>query len=148
LQLTTRRLRLTPVTLALLDGDDRPPDWPGFDALPVLRALCEAGEGSPWVPWVVRDGDGAIVGDAGFKGPPDDEGAVEMGWFIRVAHRRLGLSSEAVAALAQWAVDAGARLVRAEIHRDNAASLGVARRAGFTLAGIADDGLHLWLERR
>ncbi|MFM2152815.1 MAG: hypothetical protein RL199_1250 [Pseudomonadota bacterium] len=148
MMLATRRLSLTPATKVLLDGSERPSDWPEADALPVLRALCEDGDGAPWVPWVLRDARGRIVGDAGFKGPPDEEGAVEMGWFIRPPERRRGLAAEAVSALAAWALSGGARLVRAEVHRDNAASLGVARRAGFSIAAIADDGLHLWLERR
>ncbi len=148
MKLTTPRLVLTPLTTALLDDADRPPDWPEFAAVPALRTLCEGGEGTPWVPWVLRDEHGEVVGDAGFKGPPDDEGAVEMGWFTRRACRRRGLAAEAVESLVAWALAAGARIVRAEIHRDNVASLGVARRAGFFLTGIGDDGLHLWFERR
>jgi ribosomal-protein-alanine N-acetyltransferase len=148
MQLITQRLTLAPITTALLDGDEQPTGWPEPDTAPLLRDICESGEGTPWVPWVARDAKGDIVGDAGFKGPPDDEGAVEMGWFSCRVYRRRGFAAEAVTAMAGWALESGALLVRAEIHRDNAASIGVARRAGFVLTGIGDDGLYLWFERR
>jgi RimJ/RimL family protein N-acetyltransferase len=81
-----------------------------------------------------------IVGDAGFKGGPDSAGAVEIGYAILEPQRRRGYATAAVRLLVERAAaDPDARLVRAVIDPDNAASIAVVMRAGFTQQ---DDVMH------
>jgi [ribosomal protein S5]-alanine N-acetyltransferase len=103
--------------------------------------------------WLVRavvGPDGEVVGDAGFHGPPDDRGMVEMGYAILPRHRRRGFGTAAVAALVAFATEHGARVLRASIAPDNAASLALARRFGLEPVGEHvddEDGRELELER-
>ncbi|MEO6999245.1 MAG: hypothetical protein ABI112_14280 [Terracoccus sp.] len=41
------------------------------------------------------EGQGAVVAEVGFHGPPDIEGWVEIGYRVVVAHRREGFAEEA-----------------------------------------------------
>lgn len=80
--------------------------------------------------------DDTIVGDAGFKGQPDSDGAVEIGYAIRESHRRLGYATAAVRLLLERATaDPAVRSVRAEVEDGNVASVGVLTSAGFQLDG-------------
>lgn len=98
---------------------------------------------------VVRDD--TIVGDAGFKGAPDSAGAVEIGYAILEPQRRRGYATAAVRLLLDIAAaEPNARLVRAVINPDNAASIAVVTRTGFTQHGEVMDpqeGRHLLFTR-
>jgi RimJ/RimL family protein N-acetyltransferase len=111
------------------------PGWPHADTPDALRPLAEhgaPGDGGTWL--VVHEG--AVVGDCGWFGPPDDEGAVEIGYGLAASARRQGLGTEAVAVLAAWAEQQpGVRLVSAEVLVGNEASLRLLARLGFTEMG-------------
>ncbi len=125
-----------------------PSDWPEAEAVLLFAEQARLGREdparAPWGPWVVWLGD-EIVGDAGFKGPPDESGAVELSYYVRPAHRRRGFASEAVAAVVSWSFDHEARTVRAECHPDNAASIRLLRSLGFALASADEDSC--WFEK-
>jgi RimJ/RimL family protein N-acetyltransferase len=90
---------------------------------------------SGWPIHAVADDD-TIVGDAGFKGPPDADGAVEIGYAILEPQRRRGYATAAVRLLLERAAaQHGARLVRAEVEEGNVASVAVLTRAGFVPDG-------------
>jgi RimJ/RimL family protein N-acetyltransferase len=106
-------------------------------------------------PWLVRavvgEPAGAVVGHAGFHGPPNASGMVEIGYAILPEYRRQGYGKAAVAALLREAAAVPeVRTVRASISPDNAASLALARASGFAQVGEQwdeEDGLELVLER-
>ncbi|MEO6604057.1 MAG: GNAT family N-acetyltransferase, partial [Aeromicrobium sp.] len=92
-----------PVLFALRDGDvdtaakilglDIPPEFAAHvDIWTFMITLLDdkpVNEG--WtMSAIVRDG--VIVGNAGFKGAPDDAGNVELGYTVLTAHRRQGLA--------------------------------------------------------
>jgi len=95
--------------------------------------------------WAVeRKEDGLFLGNVGFFDykrdmTPSIEGQPEIGWFFAVHAHGKGYASEAVAAALAWADDAlaGQEIV-AIIDGDNAASIRVAKKAGFALSGDAD----------
>lgn len=91
-----------------------------------------------------------IVGHAGFHGPPDDSGMVEIGYTIEPDFRRRGYARATVAALIDYAAsDPSVTLVRASISPDNAASMATIRPFGFTKVGEQIDevdGLELIYE--
>ncbi|WP_327253329.1 GNAT family N-acetyltransferase [Streptomyces sp. NBC_01244] len=87
----------------------------------------------------VSEPDGTVIGDAGFHGPPNEAGVVEIGYSVVSAHRRRGYARAMLTALlARAAEEPDVRTVRATIRSDNAASL--AALAGFGFARVAEQG--------
>lgn len=81
---------------------------------------------------LLRKADRAVVGSADFKGPPDESGAVEIGYGLGAAYERNGYMTEAVRALCAWALgQAGVSSVIAETEKDNQASRRVLEKCGF-----------------
>ncbi|MEW2525764.1 GNAT family N-acetyltransferase [Streptomyces sp. NPDC047071] len=81
---------------------------------------------------IVRTADQVAVGAMGFHGVPDHEGWAEVGYDLAPAARGNGYATEALRALATWAL----RLpdvtgLRAVVDEGNTASEAVLRRAGF-----------------
>ena len=143
------RLVRIPVAVArgLVRGTlERPGDWhPEFPTGGTLNgarmllgayAALERDPGpSPWWFFAVVV-DEVVVGDAGFHGPPPDDGPaeVEIGYQIVPALRRRGVATRACALLLEHAWRNGAEVVRAEVEDDNpyaAASRAVLRANGF-----------------
>lgn len=92
---------------------------------------------------LTRERDEAI-GSCGFKGPPDVDGVTEIAYGIAPTHQGRGYAKEAAAALVQFALLAGARVVRAHTRPDNAASARVLESCGLTYVGEVldpEDGL-------
>jgi RimJ/RimL family protein N-acetyltransferase len=90
-----------------------------------------------------------IVGSIGLFHADWEVRSAEIGYGVRADERGKGYASEALAAVARWALTAGG-IQRAWLtaNMDNVASVRVAEKAGFrregTLrrAGLEDDGLH------
>lgn len=73
-----------------------------------------------------------IVGNAGFKGAPDETGEVEIGYGILTTRRREGLAVAAAGLLLDRAArEPAVASIRATIAPDNRASIGVITKAGF-----------------
>lgn len=105
--------------------------------------------------WVARAAvaeDGRVVGHAGFHGPPDETGMVEVGYTVDPAFRRRGYARAMVRALLAWASDeVSVTRVRASISPDNEVSLATIRGFGFGRTGEQwdeDDGLEIIYEVR
>jgi len=153
----TERLELVPatpeLTRAALDGPDAlgaglratvPPTWPPeyLDAPALDFTLDRLDEGPEqagwWLYFVVLDaGEGrAVIGSAGYKGPPALDGTVEVGYGIVSDHQRRGYASEATRALLAraFAVPSVKRAI-AETLPELTPSIGVLRKCGFRLIG-------------
>lgn len=105
-------------------------------------------------PWLVRAVFGhpaqAVVGHAGFHGPPDARGMVEIGYLTVPEFRRRGYARAAVGELLEDATTHGARVVRATVSPENAASLALIGQYGFQHVGEQwdeEDGRELIFER-
>lgn len=88
--------------------------------------------------WLMQLNDGSkkIVGDLCFKGLHAD-GSVEIGYGIKPEFEGRGLTTEAVTAMAQWAITQPNVLrVEAETEPDNIASQRVLQKSGFVPNGI------------
>ncbi len=104
-----------------------------------------------WVTGVIWDEDhGLAVGRAGYHGPPDPAGMVEIGYSVDPAYRRRGYARAALEALLQRAArEPGVTTVRVTISPDNVASYGLASQYGFTEVGEQwddEDGLEIIYE--
>lgn len=89
---------------------------------------------------------GQDVGSCGFKGPPDEQGMVEIAYGIEPAHQRRGYATEAARALAEYAFASGVQQVCAHTKSDNPASARVLTKASFQCVGEVvdpEDGLVL-----
>ncbi|MFI1797962.1 GNAT family N-acetyltransferase [Streptomyces sp. NPDC020379] len=98
---------------------------------------------------VVGDG-GLVVGHAGFHGPPDEAGTVEIGYSIAPAFRRRGYARATLTELLRRAAaEPTVATVRATISPGNTASLATIAGFGFTETGEQwdeEDGLELVFE--
>lgn len=112
------------------------PHYPRRDDVDAA-SMVRAG-GDPWGPrHVVLDR--LAVGAIGCFGPPSD-GEAEIGFGLVEDVRGQGIASEAVVALVLETERLGVRL-RARVLPDNAASLRVLAKCGFTeLRGSSEDG--------
>ena len=140
-----------PVMLALRDGEIAtaehlaglpiPPEFAAqTDIWNFMVTLLDGRpENATWTMHAVVRGE-EIVGNAGFKGAPDEHGEIELGYRILTAHRRQGLALAAAGLMVARAErEPTVRRVLATISPDNVASIGVITKAGFTPDG---DRLH------
>jgi RimJ/RimL family protein N-acetyltransferase len=158
----TARLRLVPLAAdQLLDlwegrphGDER-----GLRLAPSLSdffASCRSEVSPAWLaglrtappgpdPWafgfaVVEAETGSMIGTAGFKGPPDADGMVEIAYGITPDYQGRGFATEAAAALVRFAsADDRVRVVRAHTRPENNASTRVLTKCGFAPLGEVTD---------
>ena len=131
-------------------GVPLPPDFSG-DGNRFLRTRLEQMKQKPSsAQWftraiVVRSPVRQMVGNIGFHGPPNDEGAVEIGYTVFAGHRGLGYATEAARSLIEWAGDAyGVRTFIASVGPWNQPSLAIVRKLGFVQTGEQwddEDGL-------
>ena len=75
------------------------------------------------------------IGTCGFKGAPDCDGQVEVGYSIVPSHQRNGYATEATRALMALAYRHGARTVIAETYPELVASRRVMEKCGMVLGG-------------
>ena len=148
-ELTTLRLRLPLITTAerddMLAGRRRPEwhaDYPREDDRDAVTLLRDGAD--PWGPrHIVRAFDGLVVGSVGFFGPPDDVDGTpetEVGYGLVADARGHGAATEALRGLLA-VTDRGGVRIRASVLPDNAASIRVLAKCGFTeLRGANEDG--------
>ena len=107
-----------------------------------LARIQTATESSPWTHGftaVLREG-GTQVGGAAFKGPPFEDGVVEIAYGIAPEHQGQGYATEAAEALTNFAYQSGrVRVVRAHTKPDNVASARVLIKCGFQNLGEVID---------
>jgi [ribosomal protein S5]-alanine N-acetyltransferase len=171
--LETERLRLIPVTLAIVEAilaDDvvrtareigaRLPDpWPGralierafFASIDDVRKDPEA---RLWGDRIAlsRDDDPRLIGSVIFHGRPSRDGVVEVGYGIEAGSQGNGYASEALRAQVEWALTReGVSCVRATTPPWHQASIKVLERAGLLHLGPIEHealGEVLLFERR
>ena len=125
-------------------------EWPPplFDADALEWALDQVRLDFRFEEWgmrymVLRESDAGgpeAVGVAGYKGPPDVDNEVEIGYSVLPSYHRRGLATEAVNALVAHAFDLhGVARIVAHTLPHLAASIGVLRKTGFTLDAELDD---------
>jgi RimJ/RimL family protein N-acetyltransferase len=170
LRLKTKRLKLVAATVGLLRAEisDRDlfarllearvhPAWAQeADYQELMGSMAQRIEDDPgetgWWSWyfVLRNrltGGRVLIGNGGFKGPPDQEGSVEIGYSVLPPHRNKGYTTEAVQALVNWAFEhPEVTRVIAEARPGNSASVRVLQKVGFTESGPGLQRNHIRFE--
>jgi RimJ/RimL family protein N-acetyltransferase len=139
---------------ALADGDLAAANTVSPVPLPeyfVSQEFAQDPASAAWVTGVIWDEQEQVaVGRAGYHGPPDDSGMVEIGYAVDPAYRRRGYARAALEALLQRAArEPQVRVVRVTISPDNAASYALASQYGFAKVGEQwdeEDGLEIIYE--
>jgi len=160
MSLDTARLRLLPYApehlRALLEGVRPFEEQIGLRAADGLRDFIVSDDVSPaWLsrlrtatsadPWVhgfavEHRASHVIIGSASFKGPPDEEGVVEIAYGIAPGYQGCGYATEAAAALVAFALgNEGVRLIRAHTSPTRNASTSVLVKCGFHRLGEVED---------
>ena len=156
----TERLRLVPYAaehfLALIDGVEKFHESFGFPAADGLREFIASEDVSEEFltmlrsstgenPWhfgfaIIDKGTECAIGNAGFKGPPDDEGVVEIAYGVVPDFEGKGFATEAAGQLVCYAADdSSVRLIRAHTLPEENASTRVLTKNGFKKIGVVED---------
>lgn len=119
-------------------------------AVKLLRMASAPERDHPWhTYWLIRLRDEPqAIGLVGFKGAPDRDGRVEIGYGLGAEFRGRGYMTEAVTALLEWAfAQPGCRAVLADTDVANRASQRVLVGVGMSLVGATATGM-VWQLRR
>ena len=132
MKIVTERLDIVPCTndsLQILDSQnyDNGPEIENY-----LKALADDPDLLSWGHWlVVLKTDGQVIGDAGFKGKPNADKEVEIGYGLLEQYWNKGYATETVTGLIHWAFETGeVEKVLAETESDNIGSIRVLEKAG------------------
>lgn len=119
--LNTLRLQFIPITLSLAEKirDDvffidyenqivHTDEWPDnefLDLLPkIISQLDKTGDPNGFTSYLILEkAEHTVIGDAGFKSPPDKLGEVNLGYGLIESKRKKGYATEAAQALVNWA---------------------------------------------
>lgn len=98
--------------------------------------------------WDISLPDGKVIGNLCFKGAPDKEYSVEIGYGINAPFEGKGYATEAVRLAVEWALaQQNCYYVLAQTEEGNRASERVLEKNGFLRSGEGDEG-HLWEKER
>lgn len=157
---TDGRVTIVATTLAMLDAEDvsgdalatvlgvsAPLSWPPIfndqDTRDWMRGRLGKADHVPgFGSWYIVAGD-RLVGNGGFKGPPDATGMVEMGYSVVEAEQRKGYGSAAIRLLTAFALrHPRVTTVTAETTPELVGSQGVLQATGFHLISRTPDAEH------
>ena len=157
--ITTPRLDLIPATVGLVQAELRGPEelgwrlvaevpesWPPelYGRAAAEYTIARLGEGSEqtgwWLHYIVlkstQSSRRTLIGTCGFKGPPTDDGTVEIGYGVLPEFRRQGYAAETAQGLIAHAfAHPEVTRVIAETFPDLFPSIGVLRKIGFSDVG-------------
>jgi ribosomal-protein-alanine N-acetyltransferase len=163
----TKRLRIFPLTAnhlrVYLQADDKFENMLGLShfgriVVPAVRDMVEKTslpriESAPahervfhtfWL--AVEKGTNTVVGELGFKGVPDSDGQVEIGYGTMPFQQGRGIMTEAVGGFIDWASRRNdVRTILAETDKNNAASIRILQKNAFTQ--YTSKGNMLWWRR-
>ena len=134
MQLTTQRLIIIPCTEETISSFQ-------YKIGPHIKMHIENLRSDPtligWGPWLVLEKNSdKVVGDIGFKGRPNAENTVEVGYGILPQFQNKGYATEAVKEIIKWAFSSEqVTRVVAECLEDNLSSVKVLEKLGMNRTG-------------
>ncbi|OHX52516.1 GNAT family acetyltransferase [Planococcus salinarum] len=143
MKLETERLLIVPCTAEVVTVLTEQNYKNGPQVWGHLEKLAEDPSILYWGPWLaLLKSNSTVIGDLGFKGKPDNKGAVEIGYGLLEEYWHKGYATEAVGALMDWAWQQGVRKIKAETLRGNPASIRVLEKLGMNVAIKSDDMIY------
>lgn len=150
-----RAMLLDPAYLQIFLRVQVPEGWPADELKAYMPYYIEEMEQEPsllgWGVWIILDSERkTVIGDVGFKGKPDGDGELEIGYSVHPDYRNRGYAFEAAQALTDWGFHkhSEVRTVRAKCHMENLASVKVLQKLGMRRVGrhesILEWELHAW----
>ncbi len=121
----------------------------------IAEAQLKAAESDPenymwytfWI--IIRKTDRIAVGSVVFKGTPDENGEVEIGYGMDKQFENNGYMAEAVNALCRWVLkQKKVELITAETDTDNAASHKILKKCGFERLSKNGNNTFWWEKRK
>ncbi|QNK63740.1 GNAT family N-acetyltransferase [Pedobacter sp. PAMC26386] len=115
--------------------------WPDADMLDTLPRIIDklnlVDTPSGFESWMIIEREtNAIIGDTGFKGLPDVNGTIDVGYGITASARRKGYATEAVKGLINWALQQPEVTgITASCEISNVTSAKLLKALGFILKG-------------
>jgi len=103
--------------------------WPRQDTLDILNFIVDSMDKNDAVSgfdaWmVVKKEDMTIIGDAGFRGEPNEKGEIEIGFGLIEEEHRKGYGYETAMALIEWAAQINdVKVIKADCLIDNKGSI-------------------------
>ena len=145
MELQTQRLIIVPCTDEVLSTYATEEFKMGDHISNYLKELNEDPSLLGWGVWLVIDKENhTIIGDIGFKGKPDSESTVEVGYGMAPAARNKGYATEAVREVVRWAFSTDhVQKVVAECLMDNLPSIKVLEKLNMEKIGTKDN-LYQW----
>ena len=126
---------------AVVPGDWPPPLNDENSAKWFLEFLRRNPNGVGWGMWYFCEkSKNILIGNGGFKGKPDANGSIEIGYSIIPDHQKKGFATEAVTGLVNWAFsDPKVKRIIAHTLPELQASINVLLKSGFDFAGEGDE---------
>ncbi|WP_018933105.1 GNAT family N-acetyltransferase [Gracilibacillus lacisalsi] len=150
MELQTKRLKIIPCTNETLSSISASEEYQvGSHITMYLEALKEDASLLGWGVWFVIDKDNdTVIGDIGFKGKPDSENTIEVGYGIVPSLQGKGCATEAVKEIILWAFTSNSvKRITAECENNNVASIRVLEKLGFNRLDSEKNMLKWLLER-
>lgn len=148
-KISTQRLNLVPITLEIaqliqngrlknkndlnLNLNDQWPDADFIEILPKIIAKLKLFDNVRGFTsyLIIKKEDSTVIGDAGFKEPPNELGEVDIGYGLIESERRKGFGVEAAKALVAWAFNhKDVKGITASCLRDNDSSMRLLKKIG------------------
>ncbi|MCM3457309.1 GNAT family N-acetyltransferase [Heyndrickxia oleronia] len=150
MELQTERLKIVPCTDELLSTISTEEYEIGPHITMFLEKLREDSTQLGWGVWlVINKENNTIIGDIGFKGKPNSENTVEVGYGIIPSAQNKGYATEAVKEIINWAfTNDDVDKVVAECLHDNIPSIKVLEKLNMNKIGTVNDMLKWELKKR
>jgi RimJ/RimL family protein N-acetyltransferase len=120
-----------------------PDSWPTFpESMPHGYEILKSDPASlNWgFHFFIHTIDRVLIGEGGFKGKPDEEGVVEIGYALVPEYRQRGFATEAARGLTDYAFShPEVTSVQAHTLTDGTASINVLKKLGMKFVGSAQD---------
>jgi ribosomal-protein-alanine N-acetyltransferase len=166
LEIETTRLKLIPFTKEICEAALRSstavlteigiaaghgwPDADTLDTLPrILKNLNKVQSPSGFESWMVLlKHNNMLIGDIGFKGLPNSDGELDLGYGIIANEQKKGFAKEAASGLVEWAFrQAGVKVITASCFIENLGSQSILRYLNFEKEAEDAKMLHWKLEK-
>ncbi|SKB64307.1 GNAT family N-acetyltransferase [Daejeonella lutea] len=120
-----------------------PEAWTEFGPLALeysRERLADADQAGWWTYFPIHQASNTLIGSGGYKGKPNEEGVVEIGYEIAADYRNQGLATEFCRALVEHAFKDGRvkKVIAHTLGEDNA-STKVLSKSGFLKTEVIED---------